>query len=99
MDFSIYHRHVRPTDKPDLVYFIMQANEATHRGKRLRLPFCQKNLRYDSEGLYSYGTRIADIDLAHRTITRLGHFSRTSSRQYNRTVKYLQETYDFSEAF
>ena len=99
MDFQIYYQHVRPTDNRELVYFIMLANEATHKGKKLKLPFSQKTLRYDSNGLYSYETKIADINFALRTIKRLGTFSTTSSRHYNRTLKHLMETYDFSETF
>ena len=97
MDFSIIYRHVRPNDKAELRYFIACANEASHKGKKLELPFCQKNLRYDADGLYSYGTRIADIDLTHRTITKIGSYGKTSTRHYNRTVKYLKEMFDFIE--
>ena len=52
-----------------------KAEKATEKGKVLKFDRYGKNLRYNSEGIYSYGTKIANIDLRQRTIQNLvtGH--------------------------
>ncbi len=46
------------------------AETAKKSGKGLTFFYFRDNLKYDSEGVYSYGSRIAHIDLKHKTIQR-----------------------------
>ncbi len=39
-------------------------------------------LRYDSEGIYSYGAKIAHLDLKQRTMQKLGYRSPMSNNDY-----------------
>ena len=71
--------------------FLIDVRIATEAGKRKTFPRFKKNLRIDENGLYSYGTKIADIDFGHRTIRSLGRFSATSSRHYNYVRALLEE--------
>ena len=71
------------------------AEKATDRGKVLKFDRYCKNLRYNSEGIYSYGTKIADLDLGQRTILKLGHWSPTTSKHFNYAAKLLDMSYDF----
>ena len=71
--------------------------KATEKGKRLKLPRFTRNLRYDVCGLYSYETLISKIDMKHKTVKRLGWWSKTSSRHHNWVCKYLKEQFDFTE--
>ena len=54
-----------------------------------------KNLRYNSEGIYSYGTKTAHIDLRQRTMQRLGYWSPTTSKHFNYAAHLLDIYYDF----
>ena len=71
--------------------FLIDVRIATEAGKRKTFPRFKKNLRIDETGLYSYSTKIADIDFGHRTIRSLGKWSPTSSRHYNYARKLLEE--------
>ena len=55
-----------------------KAEKATENGKVLKFDRHGKNLRYNSEGIYSYGTKIPHIDLKQKTIQKLGHWSPTT---------------------
>ena len=57
----------------------------------MRMPRFTKNLSVDREGIYSYGTKIAELDMPSRSILKLGYYSPTSSRHYNYMLRYLQE--------
>jgi hypothetical protein len=59
--------------------------KAIDKGKFVKLPRFQKNLKYNFDGLYSYNTRIALLDLPHRTITKLGRWSLTCTTHCNHT--------------
>ena len=72
-----------------------KAEKATKKGKVLKFDRYGKNLRYNSEGIYSYGTKIANIDLRQRTIQKLGHWSPTSSKHYNCAARLLNTCCDF----
>ena len=74
-----------------------KADKATEKGKCIKFLRHGKNLRYDSEGIYSYGTKIASLDLGRRTIQKLGYWSPTSSAHYNYAKRMLGERYDFYE--
>jgi hypothetical protein len=72
--------------------------ERTTKGKATRFPrYCQ-NLNYTCEGVYSYGTKIADLNLEQRRIRSTGYFSKTSSKHYNYAKNILNMCYDFTEA-
>ena len=42
-----------------------------------------KNLSCDNEFVYSYGTRVAEIDHVNGLIKTLGYWSRTTSKHIN----------------
>ena len=77
--------------------FFENAMKASDKGKFVKLPRFQKNLKYNFDGLYSYNTRIALLDLPHRTITKLGKWSQTSTVHYNYARRFLEDTYCFQE--
>ena len=77
--------------------FRNRAEKATLRHKGLMMPRYCKNLRYNSEGVYSYKTKIADLDFNFRTIRQRGYWSRTSSKHYNYAKRMLEMCYDFNE--
>ncbi len=56
--------------------------KASDKGKFVKLPRFQKTLQYNFDGLYNSGTRIALLDLPHRTITKIGRWSVTSTTHY-----------------
>ena len=77
--------------------FFESAVKASDTGKFLKLPRYQKNLKCNFDGLYSYSTRIALLDLPRRTITKLGRWSVTSTTHYNYARRFLEDTYGFRE--
>jgi hypothetical protein len=77
--------------------FLRDTERATDKGKALKFPRYQQNLRYNRHGLYSYRTKIADIDFLGRTITSRGKWSPTSTRHYNYARNLLQDSYGFRE--
>jgi len=72
-----------------------KAEKATEKGKVLKFDRYGKNLRYNSEGIYSYGTKIAHLDLHHRTIEKLGYRSPTTGKHFNYAAHLLDICYDF----
>ena len=80
------------------IEFCEKAVEATQKGKGLKFPRYEKNLRYDSEGIYSYGTKIANLDLGKRTIHKLGYWSPTNSKHYNYAKIILNDWCGFFES-
>ena len=72
-----------------------KAEKATEKGKVLKFDRYGKNLRYDREGIYSYGTKIANIDLHHRTIEKLGYWSPTTSKHFKYATNLLENCYEF----
>jgi hypothetical protein len=76
--------------------FLDGIDAAQGRGKQMKMPRFTKNLRVDREGIYSYGTKIAQLDIPSRSIIRTGYYSPTSSRHYNYMVNYLED-FGFSE--
>ena len=77
--------------------FFENAMKASDKGRFLKLPRYQKNLKYNFDGLYSYNTRIAILDLPRRTIIKLGRWSPTSTTHYNYARRLLQDHYGFQE--
>ena len=77
--------------------FFENAMKASDKGKFVKLPRFQNNLKYNFDGLYSYNTRIALLDLPHRKITKLGRWSVTSTTHYNYARRLLEDRYGFCE--
>jgi hypothetical protein len=77
--------------------FKREAEQATEAGKRLKFLRYTKNLRYDSEGIYSYKTKIANINCMNRTIQKRGYWSRTTTKHYNYAKRMLNLCYGFEE--
>ena len=77
--------------------FFESASKASDKGRFLKLPRYQKNLKYNFDGLYSYNTRVALLDLPRRTITKIGRWSVTSTTHYNYARRFLEDTYGFRE--
>ena len=77
--------------------FFENAMKASDKGRFLKLPRYQKNLKYNFDGLYSYNTRIALLDLPRRSITKIGRWSVTSTTHYNYARRFLEDTYGFRE--
>jgi hypothetical protein len=77
--------------------FSDKAEKAFGKGKVLKFPIYRKNLRYDSDGVYSYCTKIAELSMGKRTIQKLGYYSPTSSRHYNYSKNLLETNYHFRE--
>ncbi len=63
----------------------------------MKLPCYQKNPKYKFDGLYSYGTKIAHLDLSSRTIPKLGMWSPTRTTPYNYARRLLEDHYGFRE--
>ena len=67
------------------------------KGKRPPFPKYQKNLRLCTEGVYSYGTEVIELDWLRRTMKLLGRWSRTTSRHQNYALKTLKADWEFRE--
>ena len=70
---------------------------ASDKGKFLKLPRYQRNLKYNFDGLYSYNTRVALLGLSRRTIIKIGRWSVTNATHYNYARRFLQDSYGFRE--
>ena len=77
--------------------FCDKAEKATAKQRGLKLPRYCKNLRLNSEGVYSYGTQIANLDLSEKSIQRIGYWSSTSSTHYHYAKNMLGSNYNFVE--
>ncbi len=77
--------------------FFENAMKASDKGKFVKLPRFQRNLKYNFDGLYSYNTEVAHLDLPSRTIVKLGKWSVTSSTHNNYTRRLLEDHYGFRE--
>ena len=75
--------------------FYDKAEKATERSRGLKFTRYGQNLRYSSEGVYSYGVRIANLDLKDRSIQRRGHWRPTSSKHFHYAGQVLEEVYGF----
>ena len=73
------------------------AERARMKGIGLKFNRYRKNLRYNSEGSYSYNTKIADLNFCFRSVSKRGSYSMTSSKHYNYALRMLEMCYDFCE--
>jgi hypothetical protein len=72
-----------------------KANAKSCRGDTF--PRYGMTLKYDSEGIYSYGDKIANLDLKRKTIQKLGYRSPMSNRHYKYAAHMFKICYDFHE--
>ena len=77
--------------------FRMTMERATEKGKVLKFPRNTKNLRYNSEGIYSYNEKIANVNCMNRTIQKRGYWSKTTTKHYNYAKRILKLCYGFEE--
>ncbi len=79
--------------------FCEAVKERSAKGKTTKFPKYCKNLSYDALGIYSFGSRIADLNLDCRVIRKLGYcyWSKTSEKHYNYAKHILEICYDFYE--
>ena len=77
--------------------FFEKVQKASDKGKFVKLPRFQRNLKYNFDGLYSYLTKIAHLDLPGRTIVKLGRWSVTSTMHYLYARRLLEDRYGFRE--
>ena len=71
--------------------FFENATKASDKGKFLKLPRYQKDLKCNFDGLYIYNTRIAHLDMPHKTIIKIGRWSVTSTTHYNYASRFLED--------
>ena len=74
------------------------AERARMKGIGLKFNRYRKNLRYNSEGIYSYNTKIADLNFWFRSVSKRGSYSMTSNKHYNYALRMLEMCYDFYES-
>ena len=77
------------------VEFCDKAKKATEKQRDLKFPRYGKNLRFNNEGVYNYGTKIPTLDLKDRSIQRQGYSSSTSSTHYHYAMNMLGANYNF----
>ncbi len=73
------------------------AQKATDKGRFLKLPRYQKNLKYNLDEFYSHSTKIAHLDLPRKTVVKFGKWSPTSTTHYNYARRLLEDRYRFQE--
>ena len=74
-----------------------KAEQATANQKGLKFPRYSENLRLNSEGVWSYGAKIAQLDLDEKSIQRRGYWSSASSTHYHYVKNMLGSNYSFVE--
>ena len=74
----------------------LENHELTGR-KRVSFGTYSMNLRYGSDGVYSYGARVIEANWRRRTLMRLGRWSRTTSKHQNYAITELMESWVFTD--
>ena len=64
---------------------------ADRKGERRMFPRYIENLRYGAFFVYSYGIEVIEIDYKHRTVKRLGKWSRITSTHMNYAIRTFTE--------
>ncbi len=77
--------------------FCQSAENAKTNGRGVTFFHYRKKIKYDSEGIYSYGSKVANLDLKQRTIQKLGHCSLMSNKQYIYAALVFDICYDFRQ--
>ena len=73
------------------------AESATKNGTSFTFFKYSKNLRYDAIGVYSYGSKIANIDLKQKTIQKIGPLAPLYNDHYIYAKHMFKTCYDFRE--
>ena len=71
--------------------FCQSAESAKKNGPRDTFPLYGSTLKYDSEGIYNDGTKIAQLDLKLKTIQQLNPKMPWSRTQYKYAVHMLKK--------
>ena len=77
--------------------FCKSAESATKNGTSFTFFRYSKNLRYDAVGVYSYGSKIAHIDLKQKTIQKIGLLAPLYNDHYIYATHMFKMCYDFRE--
>ena len=77
--------------------FRKSAESATKNGTSFIFYRYSKNLRYDAVGVYSYGSKIAHIDLKQKTIQKIGLLAPLYNDHYIYAKHMFKICYDFRE--
>ena len=77
--------------------FKREAEQATEKREVLKFQRYTKNLKYNSEGIYSRNVKIANLDIRNRTIQKRGYWSQTTTKHYNYAKRVLNLCYGFEE--
>ena len=77
--------------------FRKSAESATKNGTSFIFYRYSKNLRYDAVGVYSYGSKIAHIDLKQKTIQKIGLLAPLYNDHYIYATHMFKMCYDFRE--
>jgi len=77
--------------------FRKSAESATKNGTSFTFFKYSKNLRYDAVGVYSYGSKIAHIDLKRKTIQKIGPLAPLYNDHYIYAKHMFKTCYDFRE--
>ncbi len=80
-----------------IMAFVKKTGQAKEKNKGFQFLRYRKNLICDSEGIYSYGAKISNLDLGRRTSQNLDYWSPTSSKHLNYTGRMLKVCYDLYE--
>ena len=67
------------------------------KGKTTTFAKYTKNLTLDDEGIYSYGTKVIEIDWFKGTVKRLGRWSVTTSRHQSYAIRNFVEKLNLRE--
>ena len=77
--------------------FCRLAEQATATGEKLKFPKYTKTLSYNSEGIYNFEKKIANLDLNDKTIQARGYWNPIKSKRYNYVKIILHDRYGFKE--
>ena len=77
--------------------FCQSAENAKKNGRGLKFLRYGVTVKNDSEGIYSYGAKIAHLDLKQKTIQQLYPKMPWSRTQYKYAVHMFKTCYDFRE--
>ena len=71
------------TIKSDIKYITKSKENNSNNYQTKKFDRHKKNLYYDREYVYSYGTKVGKIDWNNKTLTKLGYWSMTTSTHLN----------------
>ena len=77
--------------------FCQSAESAKKNGTSFKFFRYRKHLRYDSDGVYSYNSKIAHVDLKQKTIQKVGPLTPLYNNHYVYAAHMFKICYDFHE--